>query len=197
MKNTDWAFASREISLAHGWTSGRSGYGWPAIALHWLMLALLVAVYASMEFKSVFPKGSAGRANMATWHYLLGLSVFFLAWLRLAIRLASASPLIEPAVPAWQALAARIMHRALYGLMIGLPLLGWLTLSAKGKPIPYFGLELPALVAASEGLAEWLEEIHEAAATAGYVLIGLHAAAALFHHYVRRDNCLRLMLPGR
>jgi cytochrome b561 len=164
--------------------------------MHWLMLALLAAVYASMELKSVFPKGSAGRANMATWHYMLGMAVFFLAWLRLAIRMAGANPLIEPAVPAWQARAARIMHWALYGLLFALPLLGWLTLSAKGKPVPFFGFELPALLAASEGLAKVFKEIHEAAATVGYFLIGMHAAAALFHHYVRRDNCIRLMLPG-
>lgn len=46
-------------------------------------------------------------------------------------------------------------------------------------------------------VAEWAEEIHEAGGTVGYVLVGLHAAAALFHHYVMRDNTLRRMLPGR
>jgi cytochrome b561 len=31
----------------------------------------------------------------------------------------------------------------------------------------------------------------------GYYLIGLHALAALFHHYVVRDNTLARMLPRR
>lgn len=88
------------------------------------------------------------------------------------------------------------MHLGLYALMIGLPLLGWLTLSAAGKPIPFFGLELPALIGADKKLAGDLKELHETLAVAGYWLIGLHAAAALFHQYVRRDGTLQRMLPS-
>lgn len=180
-----------------GWKNTAKGYGGPAIAIHWLMLALLVAVYATMELKGMFAKGSPGRANMAAWHYTLGLAAFGLAWLRLAIRLAGVEPRIEPALPAWQQKLATLVHRALYGLLFALPVLGWLTLSAKGKPVPFFGFELPALVAANQGLGKWLKDIHEAAATAGYGLIGVHAAAALYHHHVLRDNCMGLMLPRR
>jgi cytochrome b561 len=97
----------------------------------------------------------------------------------------------------WQSILAKAVHLALYALMIGLPILGWLTLSAKGKPIPFFGAELPALIEKSQETAKWLKGTHETIATAGYFLVGLHAAAALFHHYVKRDNTLKLMLPGR
>ncbi|HEX7952210.1 MAG TPA: cytochrome b/b6 domain-containing protein, partial [Burkholderiales bacterium] len=68
-------------------------------------------------------------------------------------------------------------------------------LSAAGKPIPFFGLQLPALVGESKDLAELFKEVHETGATAGYFLIGLHAAAALYHHYIVRDDTLRRMLP--
>ncbi|MNP75825.1 hypothetical protein D3C76_1729480 [compost metagenome] len=81
--------------------------------------------------------------------------------------------------------------------MIGAPLAGWLILSAAGKPIPFFGLELPALIGPDKELAGQIKELHELAGTAGYWLIGLHAVAALFHHYVSRDNTLVRMLPGR
>lgn len=185
------------MRMKTGWKSSRDGYGWPAIAMHWLMLVLLVGVYASMEMKELFAKGSPGRANMASWHYTLGMTVFFLAWLRLAIRFTGGEPLVDPAPPAWQVRLARLMHWSLYGLLLALPLLGWLTLSAKGKHLPYFGFELPALVVADRSLAKWIKEVHEALATAGYALIGLHAAAALFHHHVLRDNCMRLMLARR
>jgi len=161
------------------------------------MLLLIASVYATMELKSLFPKGSHSREVMAIWHYMLGMSVFFLMWLRLLVRLAGADPVIEPALPMWQVLLAKVMHWALYVLMIGLPLLGWLTLSAKGTPAPFFGFELPALIGESKGLAKWLKDIHEATATVGYFLIGVHAAAALYHHYLRRDNTLRLMWYGR
>ena len=62
-------------------------YGLPAVSLHWLMLLLLVAVYACMELSGNFPKGSDMRASLKTWHYMLGLSVFVLVWVRLAVRL--------------------------------------------------------------------------------------------------------------
>ena len=179
------------------WSSTRTGYGWLSISFHWLMLLLIVAVYALMDLKSIFPKGSASRDAMERWHYVLGLSVFFLVWLRLLIRFAGSDPAIEPALPAWQATSAKIMHWVLYVLMIGLPILGWIALSAKGSPVPFFGAELPALVGKSQGLAKWFKEIHETLATAGYFIVGLHATAALYHHYVRRDNTLRLMLFGR
>jgi cytochrome b561 len=76
-----------------------------------------------------------------------------------------------------------------------MPLTGWLMLSAAGKPIPFFGLELPALIGENKALAKQIKEVHEFVGTTGYYLIGLHAAVALFHHYLRHDNTLTRMLP--
>jgi len=81
--------------------------------------------------------------------------------------------------------------------MIGMPLAGWLLLSAEGDPIPFFGLQLPELISQNKNVAELIKEAHEAGGTVGYFLIGLHAAAALFHHYIVRDNTLARMLPDR
>ncbi|HET8710193.1 MAG TPA: cytochrome b [Spongiibacteraceae bacterium] len=166
-----------------------------SIGLHWLMLLLLAAVYATMELRGIFPKGSAPRDAMKMWHYMLGLTVFGLVWVRLIARLIYATPPIQPTPPKWQTYLASMTHAALYALMIAMPLLGWTILSAEGKPIPFFGLQLPALVAESKVLAEQIMEIHETIGTVGYFLIGLHAAAALFHHYVARDNTLQRMSP--
>lgn len=176
-------------------TNDTARFGFPSIGLHWLMLLLLVAVYAAMELRGIFPKGSDAREAMKTWHYMLGLSVFVLVWVRLAARLVHPTPAIVPAPPQWQVYLARAVHVALYLLMIAMPLIGWMLLSAEGKPIPFFGLQLPALVGENKPLAGQLEEIHEFIGTAGYFLIGLHTVAALFHHYVVRDNTLRRMLP--
>jgi cytochrome b561 len=165
------------------------------IATHWLTLALLVAVYAAINLGDAFPKGSDARALMKHWHYMLGLAVFGLVLVRLPLRLALHSPPITPPLPAWQQVLASAMHAALYALLIALPLLGWLTLSAKGEPIPFFGLELPALIGASPALAGSLKDIHETIGTLGYWLIGLHAAAALAHHYLARDDTLHRMWP--
>lgn len=171
-------------------------YGRLSILMHWLMVLLIAAVYATIELKGNFPKGSDTRELLKQWHFMLGLSVFALVWLRLLARWLRPAPLAIASV-AWEKWLAKLAHLALYGLMIGLPLLGWLTLSAAGKPIPFFGLELPALLAPNKGLAGDIKEIHETVAVLGYWLIGLHAAAALFHHYIRRDDVLRRMLPQR
>ena len=172
-------------------------YGSLSIALHWVMLLLLASVYACMELRGNFPKGSGLREGLKTWHFMLGLSVLLLVSVRVAARFLGTVPRIEPAAPEWQIKVAKLMHLALYGLMIGMPILGWLILSADGRPVPFFGAQLPPLIGESVAVAEWAEEIHEAGGTVGYVLVGLHAAAALFHHYVMRDNTLRRMLPGR
>jgi cytochrome b561 len=179
------------------WRNSTERYGSLSIGLHWLMLALFAAVYACVELHELFPKGSDLREALLSWHYSLGLSVFVLVWLRLAANLAGTAPRIEPAPPRWQQLAAKFVHLALYLLMVGLPLIGWLVLSARGKPIPFFGLHLPALVGEGKTLGKFFKEIHEIAGTLGYFLIGLHAAAALFHHYIVRDSTLSRMLPKR
>jgi len=187
-----------DIAGGHAnWRNTTARYGALSIGLHWFMLLLLAAVYATIELRGQFPKGSAPREAMKMWHFMLGLSVFVLVWVRLAARLAGVQPRIDPAPPKWQSFFAGLMHAALYLLMIGMPLLGWLTLSAEGKPIPFFGLELPALIGENKGVADWAGEIHETAGTAGYFLIGLHAAAALFHHYFVRDNTLQRIIPVR
>lgn len=167
------------------------------IALHWAMLVLLLAVVATMEFRGHFPRGSAPREAMKQWHYLLGLAVFGLVWLRLLARLVWRAPAIVPPPPAWQRLLAGTTHLALYALMVAMPLLGWLILSAEGEPVRFLGLDLPALIGRDEALVDWAEEVHEAGAKLAYALVALHAAAALMHHYWMRDDTLKRILPGR
>jgi cytochrome b561 len=193
---TDEQVVRQDVVAAMKWRNSTDRYGLLSIGLHWSMLLLLVAVYACMELSDFYPKGSDSRAALRTWHFMLGLSVFVLVWIRLVEHVIGLVPRIEPNPPGWQALLAKLMHLALYVFMIGMPLLGWLTLSAEGKPIPFFGLELPALIDESKDVAKSIKEIHETGATVGYFLVGLHAAAALFHHYVLRDNTLRRMLPS-
>ncbi len=172
-------------------------YGSLSIGLHWLMLLLLIAVYAAINLHDLAPKDSTLRADLKTWHFLLGLSVLALVVVRLVTRAFSGPvPRIEPPIPEWQHRLADWMHMALYVFMIGMPLFGWFAVSAKGNPI-LFGMPLPTLIGQDKPLYDTLKEIHETIGTIGYYLIGLHAAAALFHHYVMHDDTLRRMLPAR
>jgi cytochrome b561 len=100
--------------------------------------------------------------------------------------------------PLWQSRLASIIHLALYGLMISMPILGWMLLNAAGKPIPFFGLNLPSRMSENRDMdANQIKEIHESVGTIGYFFIGVHALAALYHHYALGDNKLLRMLPGR
>lgn len=172
-------------------------YNTLSITLHWAMVVLLIAVYACIELREFFPKGSDPRNALKTWHFMLGLSVLALVLLRIAVNITKTAPAIVPNPPKWQTQSAKWMHLALYALMVCLPIVGWFLLSASGKPIPFFGFELPSLIAANKDLAETIKEIHETGGTMGYFLIGLHAAAGLYHHYFVKDNTLLRMMPKR
>jgi cytochrome b561 len=176
-------------------TSAR--YGSVSIALHWLTLAVLIGVYTCINLTDLYPRGSDMRTLLKTWHFMLGLSVLLLVVVRLFARAWGITPPITPELPQWQSQLAGAIHLALYGLMLVMPLLGWWLLSAEGKPIPFFGWQLPALVLENQDLADRVKDVHETIGSTGYFLIGAHALAALYHHYVVNDNTLLRMLPGK
>ncbi|EJM30944.1 cytochrome b [Pseudomonas sp. GM25] len=179
------------------WTNSESRYSTVSILLHWLMLVLLVLVYASMELRGLFPKGSGGRTLIREVHYMLGLTVFVLVWFRLFARSLGPAPKIFPASPQWQTTLARLMHWALYLFMISMPILGWLITSAEGHQVMFYGFDLPLLVSEDKAFAKDVEHWHVLISTVGYWLIGLHALAGIYHHYVVRDNTLLRMMPKR
>lgn len=178
------------------WRNDSRAYGLLSIAMHWLMLLLLVAVYACIELRVLFDNDSPPREALKSWHFTLGLTVWVLVWLRLAFRLGRPRPLIVPSPRAWQLTMAQLMHAALYGLMLAMPLLGWLMFNANDASPRWLRVELPRLIAPDEALGARIKSIHVNIGKAGYALIGLHTAVALTHHYVMRDNTLRRMWPG-
>jgi len=166
------------------------------ISLHWLTLLLIIAAYACIELREIYPRGSDPRETLKWLHFNIGLSILLLTLVRLAGRKLTTVPAALPTTPHWQHLVARSVHLLLYLFLLVMPLLGWATRSAEGHALALWGLPLPALGSASESLAETLEEIHETIGSIGYWLIGLHALAALGHHYLRRDDTLRRMWRG-
>lgn len=168
-------------------------YGSLSISLHWLMLLLLIAVYSCAELHGFFPKGSEMRKDLMTWHFSLGISVFILVIVRLIAKLLAPEPRIVPDVLIWEKWLAKLMHYALYLLMISMPIAGYLGMSAGGNTVYFFGMALPNLMETNKALSETIFEVHETVGNIGYFLIGLHTFAALFHHYVQRDNTLTRM----
>ena len=93
------------------------------------------------------------------------------------------------------AAAAKALHLLLYAMLIAQPLLGLFTAWTDGKEIfiPFTSVALPALMAESESLAHQFEDIHKLVGDAFYWVVGLHVLAALYHHFLRRDDTLRRM----
>lgn len=179
------------------WRNTSQRYGALQIALHWLMLLLIVLVYTFIELREAFPKGSDPREFLKSLHFMFGLTILLLIFVRIAARFSGPTPRIEPPLGRLTERSARLMHLLLYVFMIGMPIAGWMVVSAKGKPVPFFGLELPALIGPDKDLAKRIEGWHKFVGELGYYLIGLHALAALAHHYVFKDNTLLRMLPER
>lgn len=164
------------------------------ISLHWLMLLLIIGSYVTMELSESFPEDSPEAFALKSNHFSLGVSILLLVVVRVVVRLVTQTPPIVPAPNAKQALMAKVMHLALYLFMFAMPITGWLMVNAHGYPVSFWGLlELPRLIGETESLGHFLHEAHEVGGSLGYFLIGLHAAAGLFHHYKVKDNTLLRM----
>ena len=173
----------------------RRSYPSISITMHWLTLILMIAIYGSIELHEVIPRENPLRGAMEDWHIYLGFTVLVLALIRLAINLRIQAPPISPPIPPWQMLVTKGMKIYLYVIMIVTPVFGWMYLSANEESIVWFIISIPAIAPVSETLAEFAEEAHEILGLSGYLFITLHAAAALYHHYLIKDDTLRRMLP--
>jgi cytochrome b561 len=173
-------------------------HGVVAIALHWLMAALLVALLALGLYMIRLPDVGfdARKVVLILIHKQLGLLALALAALRLAWRVGNALPVLVRTLPDWQKVVARFVHLCFYGLMFALPISGWLMSSAAGIPVSLFGLfDLPDLVPYSGYWFQALVALHEALAYALLACIAAHAGAAWRHHVAFKDDTLRKMWP--
>ena len=168
-----------------------------AKGLHWLMAILIFGLLALGFYMQDLPL-SPEKLQFYSWHKWAGVTVFALVWLRLLWRVTHRPPAYPISMSGLQQALAHTGHLVLYVLMIVIPLSGWLMSSAKGVPTVWFGvLPLPDLLGRDKELGKQLAELHSALNIGFLVLIGGHAAAALFHHLVHKDDTLRRMLPAR
>jgi cytochrome b561 len=170
-------------------------YGSLAQFFHWATVVLIVVQLVTINVAEDLPRGLE-KLELVARHKSFGITILVLAALRLAWRFSNPIPPAPTDVAPWQRRAADVSHWLLYALIFALPLSGWTMSSAANYPVSWFGLvQLPDLVGASEQLHETLEEVHETLATALLVVAGIHVLAALQHHFLRKDDVLRRMLP--
>ena len=167
------------------------------IHLHWITLLLIAIVYAAMELRGWFPRSSFVFSAMRTLHYNAGVAVWLLMFIRLGLKHRYKTPAIVPAPPRWQHHLATMTHIVLYATFLALPLLGIAMMAYGDNEWSLLGFTVTSFVTPDEDTQFLLKDIHETLANLGYMLIALHAGAALFHHYVQRDNTLLRMMPGK
>lgn len=165
-------------------------YGSVAKFLHWLIAVLVIGMLAFGFFMGDIPKDYKG--TVYNLHKLTGITVLFLMVLRALWALMNPKPRVAGA-SMLEKLGERIVHFGLYIFVIAMPLAGWIGSSAANKA-PHLGdwvLRLP--IEESKTIPETAFNLHEQIA---WIIIGLlciHIAAALYHHYIRKDNILRRM----
>jgi cytochrome b561 len=171
-------------------------YNAVAMALHWLMAALVLSLMV-LGWLAVNQPLSPLKFDLFYWHKSLGILTLTLAVLRLLWRWLRPPPPPDQGLAVWQRRAAAAVHGLLYLLLLLMPLSGWLINSAAKFPFRVFGLfPLPHLVGPDKTLQANLELLHLIGFWCLAGLLLLHVGAALDHHFRRRDRVLRRMLPA-
>ena len=176
--------------------SSTARYTTKARWLHWIMALLVVLAYGLILCRSEFSRFSEYRVMVVQGHYLTGMLLLGLAFFRLAERRRHAPPAITPPLHNALHLASRLTHYLMYAFLFVQPILGMLTvLVEKGElPILFTGLSIPWPLPTSGRTAESFEDLHKLFASLFYYVVGLHIVAALWHHFIRKDDTLRRML---
>jgi len=168
-------------------------YGSVAKFFHWLifLLVLFMIIYGySLQY---VPKDY--QAFAYNIHKLTGVTILTLMILRLLWALSNPKPLLPLDVPHWERLLERFVHALLYLVLIVMPLAGWIGSVAGGRP-PHIGdINLWLPIEQNKALAEAAFNVHNTTAIIIIVLVSLHILAALYHHFIKRDDILRRMMP--
>jgi len=160
-------------------TSSRYGVG--AQVFHWLTVVLVLAAYVLSKGDS-YSLYSAAADGIRRMHETLGMLVFIVVVLRLLWRLIDRTPATET-MPGWMAAAANFVQFALYALLIAIPATAVLGTWLEGLPVTFPGFDIAPQIAQAHALGQLIIVVHT---TLGDVILwvaGVHAAAALFHHF--------------
>ena len=171
-------------------------YGAIAMALHWAVVVLVLGAWLIGQFGDELPRGTPREIGLFV-HMSLGLAVIAFVIARLFWRLSDPPPAPEESpLGSWGEWASKVAHYLIYVALIAVPIAGIVLQFARGHALPIFGLfEIASPWPADRTFAHDVKEIHELLANVMLALIGLHAAAALAHHYIFRDRTLLRMLP--
>ncbi len=167
-----------------------------AIGLHWLIAALMICGFSLGWVMTSIHGLTPTKLRYVSWHKWIGVTVFALATLRIGWRATHRAPPLPPGMPAWQRAGAHVVHVLLYGLMVAIPITGYLFSTASNVPVVYLGIvPLPRLIAPDPTLKIIFKTAHLILNWTLAALVLAHAGAALKHQWVDRDGLLARMIP--
>ena len=161
--------------------------------LHWIIALLIIWNIVSGIGHEGLSRDA--RAAVMGLHISSGITILFLSVLRLLWRLGHRPPPLPAGMTGWQTALAHGVHWVFYGMMIALPLSGWIMISSAPFPIKWLGLiELPKFAVTREDAISGIAgEGHEILGIVMLALVVLHIAAALWHQFSLRDNLIGRM----
>lgn len=170
-----------------------NAYTRTAKVFHWLIAVLIIIMLCVGLYMASLPLGP-DKLKLIGLHKSTGITILFLVTLRLIWRLKHAVPPLPASLPKIYHKAAHAAHHSLYVLMFAMPLTGWAMSSAAGFPVSVFGFfTLPNIMPADKGLRVLFNDAHQWLAYLLIVMLIGHVAAALWHHFVHKDDVLRRM----
>lgn len=180
----------------------RQRYDAFSITLHWITAFSVIFLFASAHIWEQLEKGTPLRKGLQAWHISFGILLALVMVVRPLWRLYSQRQSHLAVAPAPGSASMRIgahaVHGLLYLLLLTQVVLGFLFRWSQQEPFSFFGLfDVPTFIHVDTTLRHTLAGLHNNVAWALIILAGVHALAALLHHYVLRDNVLRRMLPLR
>lgn len=177
------------------WRDNPERYGAVSKLFHWGMAVLVIyMLYLGLTMEDL-PLGPE-KLRLIGLHKSLGIIVLVLALLRLKWRWFSKTPPLPDDLDKMHRVGSKLAHSMFYGLLILIPLCGWVMSSARGFSVSVFGWgPLPDFVNRNEELGKISGEAHEILAFALIGVIVLHVLAALVHHFKYKNRVLKRMLP--
>ena len=169
-------------------------YGFIAKSFHWVMFVLILFLLLVEPIGDIFPRRSPERFFIIWLHQSTGITVFMLVVLRLIWRMFNKPPPYPASMPSWQKMASNVVHWTLYAAIIIQPIAGVIMVRARGRDANFFSFQIPAFPQPNQELAEFMWFLHHD--VVGKVLLVFvigHILAALYHHFIVKDNILKRM----
>ncbi|MEP9368584.1 cytochrome b/b6 domain-containing protein [Xanthobacter sp. VNH20] len=166
-------------------------------SLHWLTVALVLTVYGLTYVVDLFARGTPERGAVWGLHISFGLVLLVVVLWRLVVRAVGPLPAPSAALSRLMYIASHAVHMILYVLLIATPVLGITMTFLRGQSISLFGLlTIASPFTPDRDFARQVLWVHENSANLLMIVAALHALAALYHHFVRKDDVLQRMLFG-